>query len=233
MRNGCSTLARMLACRSVLSHAGLTASACCYEAAAQSVRSQGAVATWELFNEFVRWFRDFQDIWLTLLAIFVFYLLILNARRSRINRRAVDPELGELIWVDEGRQIKPFFDHEFKVPGKPDVIYNKKGHITTLDFKSRRGPILDSDRVQALTAALAAPTGGYKVREALIRTKTMEETFELPKDDLSLMLQPYVEPVRRNPNTDLVHTVLTVSTERLNPDYEINSCAQSGNGLRA
>lgn len=153
---------------------------------------------WELFKEFVRWFRDFQSIWLVLLAVFVFYMLVINARRGGIRRPPTDPTLGELAWVDEGRHIKPFFNHEFKVLGKPDAIYDKGGRITTVEFKSRRGPVFDSDRVQALTAALAARAGGYNVSQAVVRTKTVEHTFELPHDDFALyqVVQPYVEIVR-------------------------------------
>lgn len=153
---------------------------------------------WELFKEFVRWFRDFQTIWLVLLAVFVFYMLVINARRGGTHRRPTDPTLGELIWVDEGRHTKPFFNHKFKVLGKPDAIYDKDGRVTTVEFKSRRGPVFDSDRVQALTAALAARADGFNVHETVVKTKTVEESFKLPKDDLALyqMVQPYAETVR-------------------------------------
>ena len=79
---------------------------------------------WDLFRDFVRLFEDFQDIWLIFLAIFVIYLVILNARRGR--RHSIDPALGDLIWVDEGRHVKPFFHNGFKVLGKPDAMYNKR-----------------------------------------------------------------------------------------------------------
>ena len=151
---------------------------------------------WDLFKEFVRLFRDFQDVWLLFLIIFVIYLVILNTRRG--SRRPSDPVLGELVWVDEGRHVKPFFHKGFKVLGKPDAIYNKSGMITALEYKSRRGPVFDSDWVQAFTAALAARGAGYKVRKVVVKTKTEEKVFALPKDDMALfkVVEPFIETVR-------------------------------------
>lgn len=151
---------------------------------------------WDLFKEFVRLFRDFQDMWLLFLIIFVIYFLILNARRG--GRRPSDPLLGELVWVDEGRHVKPFFHNGFKVLGKPDAIYNNSGLVTALEYKSRRGPVFDSDWVQAFTAALAARGAGYKVRQVVVKTKADEKTFELPKEDRALyrIVQHYVETAR-------------------------------------
>jgi CRISPR/Cas system-associated exonuclease Cas4 (RecB family) len=151
---------------------------------------------WDLFKEFVRLFRGFQDIWLIFLAFFVIYLVILNARRGR--RHSTDSEVGDLIWVDEGRHVKPFFHNGFKVVGKPDAMYNKNGLITAIEYKSRRGPVFESDWVQAFTAALAARGSGFKVRQVVVKTKSEQKAFDLPKEDLALfnIVRPFVERVR-------------------------------------
>lgn len=152
---------------------------------------------WDLFRAFVRLFQDFQVLWLCFAALFAFYMLVLNVRR-RLGGTAGDPELGDLLWVDEGRDVKPFYHQVFHVLGKPDAIYSKAGNGTAVEYKSRRGPVFDSDRVQAITAALAARGEGFKISKVQIRTKTDEDTISLPKKDLELyqMVEPHVETVR-------------------------------------
>lgn len=137
---------------------------------------------WDLFREFVRGFKDFQDLWIIVLAIFTFYFVIINFRRG--GKRASDPELGELLWVDEGKDTKPFFNKAFKIFGKPDAMYVKGGKVTAIEYKSRKGKIHDSDMWQAMAAALAARGEGYQVASVRIKTKTHSADMDVPKSEL-------------------------------------------------
>lgn len=138
----------------------------------------------ELLFEFVQRFKDFEIIWIWLLAILAFLLVLANTRRRA--KTPTDPDLGKLLWVDEGKQTKPFFNKQFKVFGKPDAIYNDNGSVTAVEFKSRKGPIYVSDAAQAATAALAARGDGYKITQVVIKTKTETANIPLPKSDLEL-----------------------------------------------
>lgn len=93
---------------------------------------------------------------------------------------------GKLIWVDRGRQTKPFFNNVFEVLGKPDLMYRIFGGVLAVEYKSRRGPVFKSDVIQAKCAALAARGNGYKVIRILVKTSTVEQYIDLPKSDKTL-----------------------------------------------
>lgn len=137
---------------------------------------------WDLFKEFVRGFKDFQELWVFVLAVFTFYFLIIHFRR-RGTKKPSHPELGELIWVDESKNTKPFFNKTFKIFGKPDAMYAKGGKVTAVEFKSRKGKIHDSDMWQAMAAALAARGEGYKIKKVRIKTITHSLDIEVPKSE--------------------------------------------------
>lgn len=104
-------------------------------------------------------------------------------RRGTKNDLGID---GKLIWVDEGRGTKPFFNPEFRVFGKPDLIYQVRGGLIAVEYKSRHGPIFDSDVIQALCAALAARGEGLKVTEVLVKTAAVHKKLVLPRSDKEL-----------------------------------------------
>ncbi len=99
------------------------------------------------------------------------------------NKLGID---GSLIWTDTGKTTEPFFNHNFKVFGKPDLMYKIRSGVLAVEYKSRKGRIYTSDIVQAKSAALAARGSGYHVTKILVRTKTKENYFDLPRNDLAL-----------------------------------------------
>lgn len=151
---------------------------------------------WDLFRELVLGFKDFQDLWIIALVIFTAYFLILNFRRGG-QGKASDPELGELLWIDEGKETKPFFNKTFKIFGKPDAMYVKGGSVTAIEYKSRQGKVHESDIKQALAAALAARAEGYQVRTVRIKTKTDSKDIDLPVSELDhyKLIKTYHEAV--------------------------------------
>lgn len=133
----------------------------------------------------------------TLLAVAVIgYFLMQRLLRGRRNPLGVD---GELIWIDRGRKTKPFFNRQFRVLGKPDLMYRlNSGGVLAVEYKGRQGRIYDSDVVQAKAAALAARGEGYAVRELLVKTKGTEQRFSLAKADGALFneIRHFVECAR-------------------------------------
>jgi len=93
---------------------------------------------------------------------------------------------GKLIWVDKGKNTKPFFNHAFHIMGKPDLMYKVDGGILAVEYKSRKGWFYFGDVIQAQTAALAARGNGYNVTQVLVKTATTEKYFDLPKQDYAL-----------------------------------------------
>lgn len=106
---------------------------------------------------------------------------------------------GELIWVDRGKDTKPFFNHYYKVLGKPDLMYKVDGGILAVEYKGRKNNIYDSDIVQGLTACLAARGQGYNVSRLLVKTDGSERSIDLPKSDKALYnkVSTQVELVRK------------------------------------
>lgn len=106
---------------------------------------------------------------------------------------------GDLIWIDDGRHTKPFFNGAFKVFGKPDALYRTRAGVVAVEYKSRNGPVFDSDVTQAFCAALAARGEGYRVTQVLIKTSAVQKSFKLPTSDKALFdrIQPAVFNARQ------------------------------------
>ena len=106
---------------------------------------------------------------------------------------------GKLIWMDKGRSTKPFFNQVFEVLGKPDLMYRVRGGVLAVEYKSRNGPVFDSDVTQAFCAALAARGEGYRVTQVLIKTSAVQKMFKLPTSDKALFdrIQPAVFNARQ------------------------------------
>ena len=134
-----------------------------------------------------------------LMILFVAIAIIWLARA--LFRKAPSDELGidgELIWVDRGKDTKPFFNHTYRVLGKPDLMYRVDGGILAVEYKSRKRSIYNSDVIQGLTACLAARGQGHKVSSLLIKTDGSDRRIELPKSDKQLYkkIEANVEMVR-------------------------------------
>lgn len=106
---------------------------------------------------------------------------------------------GKLVWTDEGRQTKPFFNNDYGVLGKPDLMYKIKGGILAVEYKSRKGEIYESDIVQTKCASLAARGSGYKVIRFLVITSTQKQYYDLPRSDKALYkeIEPYIVYTRQ------------------------------------
>ncbi|EIF42765.1 hypothetical protein DOK_11896 [gamma proteobacterium BDW918] len=86
---------------------------------------------------------------------------------------------GKLIWTDHGRKTKAFRNTRYRVYGKPDLMYRIPAGVKAVEYKHRKGPVHQSDMVQALAASLAARGEGYKVVEILLKTRTEEVSIDL------------------------------------------------------
>ncbi len=155
---------------------------------------------WDLFSGLVGFFKDFTDIWVVFIAAVAILAFYLNSRREgkkTTGREELD-ELGKLVWIDEGVDTKPFFNQEYRVLGKPDAIYSKNGKVTVVEYKSRNGPVLESDVIQGLSACLAVKSAGYKVRDLMVITGKETKTVSVPESPKSLyqMVANYVEGAR-------------------------------------
>lgn len=155
---------------------------------------------WDLFSELVRFFKDFTDFWVVFIAVVAAFAFYLNSRREgkkTTGREELD-ELGKLVWIDEGLDTKPFFNQEYRILAMPDAIYSKNGNVTVVEYKSRNGPVLESDVIQGLTACLAVKSAGYKVRDLMVITGQETKTVSVPEAAKSLyqMVANYVEGAR-------------------------------------
>ena len=94
---------------------------------------------------------------------------------------------GTLVWTDEGKHVKPFFNRTFQVLGKPDLIH-KTGYKKFLatEYKHRTSNAYNSDIAQAKCAALAARGHGYPITRILIKTQTTSHFYDLPASDSDL-----------------------------------------------
>lgn len=139
---------------------------------------------------------DFLLYGLLVLAGFLIFFHFIRNIFSTKNGLDID---GKLIWVDKGRSTKPFFNNVFEVLGKPDLMYRVFGGVLAVEYKSRNGPIFNSDVVQAKCAALAARAHGYKVIRILLKTATVEQYIDLPKSDRALYneIKDYVTLTRQ------------------------------------
>lgn len=119
-----------------------------------------------------------------LVAVVIFIAIAWRHRRTNsIDELGIE---GDLIWIDEGRHTKPFFNGAFKVFGKPDAIYRTRAGVTAVEYKSRNGPVFESDVTQAKCAALASRGEGYQVVDILVKTAGAKRHIKLPKSDRAL-----------------------------------------------
>jgi len=127
--------------------------------------------------------------------LILFYPFISNLLQPK-NRLGIN---GKLVWVDEGRNTKPFFNKQFEVLGKPDLMYKIKNGVLAVEYKSRMSVIYQSDIVQAKSAALAARGSGYNVIRILLKTTKTEKYIDLPQSDQKLYkdIESFVSIARR------------------------------------
>lgn len=132
------------------------------------------------------------------IGILIALILLWIGLRRRRPRSPLDIE-GKLIWLDKGNSTSTFTNDEFYVCGKPDLIYRQKQGNLAVEYKSRNGPVYESDIVQAKVAALAARgSRRYRVDRIMIKTRSTERYIDLPAEDALLYreVERYVEMVR-------------------------------------
>ncbi len=133
-----------------------------------------------------------------MIGILIALVLLWIGLRRRSRRSPLDVE-GKLIWLDKEGSAASFTNDEFYVCGKPDFIYKQKRGILAIEYKSRNGPVFESDIVQAKVAALAARGSRRdRVERILIKTRSTERYVDLPAEDAQLYreVERYVEMVR-------------------------------------
>ena len=120
----------------------------------------------------------------------ILFWVFLKIRRILLDDGQADNPLGipnaELMYIDEGKQTKPFFNRQFEVLGKPDAMYKTPTGVVAVEYKSRKGSVMDSDVSQAMCAALAARGDGHKVYQVIIKTQTDQLEIDLPRSDKEL-----------------------------------------------
>lgn len=110
---------------------------------------------------------------LVIVAIWLFLTVVRSQRDGEIS--------GKLIWTDHGRKTKAFRNRQYRIFGKPDLMFRVRSGVKAVEYKHRNGPVFRSDIAQALAAALAARGEGYRVTEVLLKTRTQELTIDLGK----------------------------------------------------
>lgn len=132
------------------------------------------------------------------IAILIAILIIYWARTRNPGFAKLGIE-GRLIWIDRGRKTGTLYNRTYGVSGKPDFIFRQRSGLLGVEYKSRRGPVYESDIVQAKVAALAARGEGYAIASILIKTASMEKWIDLPPSDSNLYkdIESFVELVRR------------------------------------
>lgn len=138
------------------------------------------------------------DLLLYLLLCIAGFILLLIKSNQFSNKHNNLGITGKLIWIDKGNATKPFFNNDYKVLGKPDLMYRIPGGVLAVEYKNRRSGIYNSDIIQAKSAALAARGSGYKVTRILVKTKTQQQYFSLPKKNTVLFseIEKYVSLTR-------------------------------------
>lgn len=131
---------------------------------------------------------------LLLLAVLVIRYFF-RGSKTKSNPVGID---GDLIWVDEGTQAKPFFNRTYEILGKPDAMYRTSSGVSAVEYKSRKSGVLASDIAQAKCAALAARADGYKVNEVVVVTRSEIRRVNLPRSDSDLFkeIRPLVKTIR-------------------------------------
>jgi CRISPR/Cas system-associated exonuclease Cas4 (RecB family) len=122
----------------------------------------------------------------------------LSASRYSPRKRTGTSVSGKNIWLDTGRNTKPFYHPKYAIVAKPDAINRVKGQLQAIEYKSRYGPVFQSDIVQVKAAALAARASGYDIRSALVRTSNQSKLIDLPRSDKDLFedIRPYYEQAK-------------------------------------
>jgi CRISPR/Cas system-associated exonuclease Cas4 (RecB family) len=125
-----------------------------------------------------------MDTILTLLILAVVIAAVGLRLVKRIGRSGGPLNIdGKLIWVDEGQSTKPFFNHLYRILGKPDFMYKIKGGVLAVEYKSRKSGVYESDIVQAKCAALAARGNGYRVIKIMVKADSDSKVISLPGDN--------------------------------------------------
>lgn len=161
-----------------------------------------------------------ENIVMTMAFLVVGFYFVRRALRGQYHKKDALGIQGTLIWLDQGRSTRPFFNKIFKVFGKPDYLYRlQDGSILAVEYKHRNQAIYDSDIVQALAAALAARGEGYRVYQIMVKTISSEKLIDLPRDDVDLykLVSQYVNTARE-----------TKAGFMVNPDplfYKCKACA--------
>ena len=97
------------------------------------------------------------------------------------------------VWIDQGRQTKPFYSKQYQLTGKPDAIMRKGSTLYSVEYKSRKNNIYDSDVIQLKAASLLAREQGYNVRYGLIKTQEKEYRIDLSSNEaLFKELKPFI-----------------------------------------
>ena len=93
----------------------------------------------------------------------------------------------EVVWLDEGKSVKPFVSHTYKLVGKPDaIIKDNNGSLVLVEYKSRLKRVYLSDIVQAKSAALVMRDNGYPIKKIMIKTQTDNHIEVLPKSERAI-----------------------------------------------
>lgn len=136
----------------------------------------------------------------TLIILIVLLWFFIKPKKNKLG---ID---GKLIWTDHGKNTKPFFNQEFYIVGKPDLLFKTPKGVLAVEYKSRKKFIYQSDIIQAKTAALCARGHGYKVTRILVKTQTQERYIDLPTNDneLYFQIEKYIHFVRLAKNKQTV-----------------------------
>lgn len=79
------------------------------------------------------------------------------------------PFKGKTLWLDK-KGTKAFYNKEYGIVGKPDVIVEAEDGVVAVEYKSRSSQVYTSDIVQLIAATLAARSAGFNITKGLVKT---------------------------------------------------------------
>lgn len=124
--------------------------------------------------------------------------LFVKTPLTSLRLKALD-DSEKILWLDK-RGTKALFNKQQKIYSKPDFITLIKGLHTVIEYKSRYGPVYESDIIQAKASAISARSNGYPISQIIVETSSgHQKKIRIPLDDDELLkeIQPYLDLARQ------------------------------------
>ncbi len=91
---------------------------------------------------------------------------------------------GKLLYLDKGKASQTFINKQYNIAAKGgDFIYlTEQGEHILIEYKSRKGPVYESDVAQTIASVLAARSC-YPISQAMVITETQSKKINVSGND--------------------------------------------------